>query len=160
MTIQTKAFEKYFPTLQFVFHCTWQIDIWIFFLNTYFKFSWERKSCWCKIAWGRLCSRHCWNPSSRAYSGETIFWWGMLRQTLAHALVRVTITVFQSSVIFPSRGLHAFVVHGITCSTTVEQIKGQELALVQGILLEHNCGSQHAIDRSIFKFVKTCVILQ
>lgn len=83
----------------------------------------------------------------------------MLRQTLAHTLVRFAIAVFRAPVVASRRRFHAFIVHGIASTAAVEHVQGQELASVQGRLLEHNCGTQHAVDWPVFKFVEACVIL-
>ena len=49
----------------------------------------------------------------------------------------------------------AFRVFGITGSATIKQVQTKPFAFILRILFEDNCGSQHAFDGRIFKFVET-----
>lgn len=87
-----------------------------------------------------------------------ILWGIVLLQTFAHALEVLPVAVFWSSV-EKAQQLEAFGVFGIASTAAIEQVQAQELALVLGFLLEYNRGSQHTVDRRVFKFVEAGVYL-
>ena len=61
----------------------------------------------------------------------------MFLQTLAHALVVFSVTVFRASIVISER-FQAFIVQGVASSAAVKQVQTQIRALVFWFPLEHD----------------------
>ena len=80
----------------------------------------------------------------------------MLGQTVAHALVVLTVAIFWPSKVSVQKS-EAFVVLGIASAAAIEEVQAQPLAFM--VSAEHHCGCQHAVDWPALKLEETGVSL-
>lgn len=104
------------------------------------------------------CTSRRSEPTPAALVTVIVLWGVVLGQTLAHALVTLSVAVRRTSVV-RSQKFEAFRVFSVAGTATVEQVQAKPLTVILRGFLEHDCGGQHAVDWSVFKFVEAGVVL-